>query len=145
MLNLNKIILAGYAGQDAKLRYLNNGMPVTRFSLATSESYVANDGKIIKTTDWHNIAVWRNLAEKVAKEVKKGAGIYLEGKLKTHRWYGNDGVMHTTTEIYAETVLVVSQPKEQEQSKIPEIGDVFNNNIDNIPSNLPEFDDGLPF
>lgn len=146
MLSLNRVILAGYAGQDAVLKYLNNGMPMARFRLATTETYASPDGKFLNSTDWHTIVAWRNLAQMVEKEVKKGCGVYVEGKIKTRRWFDNSGTEHTITEIYADTVTVVSQPKPQQtETKVENIGDVFNNNINDLPSDLPTFDDGLPF
>ena len=88
MISLNRIQIIGNIGQDPEIRYLDNGVAVGRFSVATTESYKDADGNWQnKPTDWHNVVVWRYLAERAEKELKKGMAVYVEGQinyLNTH-------------------------------------------------------------
>ncbi len=75
-MSVNKVILVGNVGKDPETRYLEGGTAVSKFPLATSESYRNKDGERITTTEWHNIVVWRGLAEICEKYVKKGSQLY---------------------------------------------------------------------
>ena len=87
MRSVNKVILIGNVGKDPEVRYLENGSVVANFPMATSEIYTdKNTGKKIENTDWHDIVMWRGLAELTEKYVKKGHKIYVEGKLKKRSW-----------------------------------------------------------
>lgn len=82
--SVNKVILIGNLGKDPEVRHLENGATVANFPIATSETYTdRNTGQRVENTDWHDIVVWRGLAEVVEKYVKKGAKVYVEGKLKS--------------------------------------------------------------
>ena len=91
MAGLNKVMLIGNLGKDPEVRALESGVPVATFSLATSESYKDKEGNRQTATEWHNIVVWRGLAEVAEKYLKKGSQIYVEGKLKTRNWQDKDG------------------------------------------------------
>lgn len=90
---VNKVILIGNLGQDPEVRRLENGAAVAKFSVATNESYKDKNGEFQTITEWHNVVVWRYLAERAEQYLKKGKQVYVEGKL-THRKYqdanGND-------------------------------------------------------
>ncbi len=99
-MGVNKVILVGNVGGDPEVQYLQENVPVAKFSLATSETYKNKEGERITTTEWHNIVVWRGLAKVVEQYVKKGSKLYIEGKL-TNRKYEKDGVTKYFTEIVA--------------------------------------------
>lgn len=99
MAGVNKVILVGNLGKDPEVRHLENGTPVASFSIATSESYKdRTSGERVEKTEWHNIVLWRGLAEVAEKYLKKGSQVYIEGKLQTRSWE-KDGVTRYTTEI----------------------------------------------
>ena len=97
MAGVNKVILVGNLGKDPETRRLDSGVAVTQFSLATSESYKDKNGQRVDQTEWHNVVLWRGLAEVAEKYLKKGDQIYIEGKLKTRSWE-KDGVKRYSTE-----------------------------------------------
>lgn len=94
---VNKCILIGNLGKDPETKRLESGAVVTKFSLATSESYKDKAGEWQTQTEWHNIILWRDMAEKAAT-LTKGQTVYLEGKITTRSWE-KDGVKQYTTEI----------------------------------------------
>ena len=85
MTGVNKVILIGNLGKNPEVRSLENGTKVASFPLATSETYT-KDGERQTITEWHNLVVWRGLADVVEKYLKKGSQIYVEGKLRTRNW-----------------------------------------------------------
>lgn len=100
MIALNRVTLIGNIGQDPEIRYLDNGVAVGRFSLATTESYKDADGNWQnRPTDWHNIVVWRYLAERAEKELKKGMAVYVEGQVNYRTYQDKDGIERKTTDI----------------------------------------------
>lgn len=99
MAGVNKAILVGNLGKDPEVRALDNGTKVANFSIATSEKWKdKNTGEDKEQTEWHNIVLWRGLAEVAEKLLKKGDTVYIEGKLRTRSWE-KDGVTRYTTEI----------------------------------------------
>jgi len=108
MSGVNKVILIGRLGKDPEVRNLDNGAVVANFSIATSESYKdRTTGEKKEITEWHNIVLWRGLAEIAQKYVRKGDMIYIEGKLRTRSWE-KDGVTRYTTEIVADNMTMLS-------------------------------------
>ncbi len=95
---VNKVILVGNVGKDPEVKYLDNGTAFARFTLATSETYKDKEGNRQSKTEWHNIVLWRGLAEVAEKYVKKGHPLYIEGKI-TNRSYEQDGATKYFTEI----------------------------------------------
>lgn len=95
---INKVILVGNVGKDPEVKYLDNGTAFARFTLATNETYKDKEGNKQTKTEWHNIVLWRGLAEVAEKYVKKGNPLYIEGKI-TNRSYEQDGVTKFFTEI----------------------------------------------
>ena len=83
MSGINKVILVGYVGRDPEIRYLEGGVAVAKFSLATTESYKNKEGNKVEQTEWHTVVAWRGLAEIIEKYVKKGQLLYIEGKIRT--------------------------------------------------------------
>jgi single-strand DNA-binding protein len=107
MAGVNKVILVGNLGKDPEVRRLEGGVARVSFSLATTEYYKDKEGNRIEQTEWHNIVMWRAIAESAERILKKGYTIYLEGKLQTRRWQDKDGQQRTTTEIVAETFQLI--------------------------------------
>lgn len=106
---VNKVILVGNVGKEPEIRHLESGSALARFSLATNESYKDKSGEWQQVTEWHNIIVWRQLAERAEKSVKKGSTLYLEGKLSTRKWQDKDGNDKYTTEVVANTFRVLDK------------------------------------
>jgi single-strand DNA-binding protein len=86
MRNVNKVVLVDLVGHDPEVKYTANGIPVGRFSLATNEHFKDKSGKFQDRTEWHNVVVWRKLAEIVCDYVSQGSHLYIEGKLQTTSW-----------------------------------------------------------
>ncbi|MBT8284067.1 MAG: single-stranded DNA-binding protein [Flavobacteriaceae bacterium] len=100
---LNKVMLIGHLGDEVKLHYFEGGNCIGRFPIATNESYTNKQtGEKVTTTEWHNIVVRNKAAEICEKYLNKGDKIYVEGRLKTRQWQGEDGVTKYTTEIHVQ-------------------------------------------
>jgi single-strand DNA-binding protein len=106
---VNRVILIGNLGRDPEVRSLENGAMVAKFSLATSESYRDKENNWQELTEWHDIIVWRTVAERAEKSLKKGMTIYLEGKLTHRTWQDKDGNNRKTTEIVADYFRIVDR------------------------------------
>ncbi|HEY4196112.1 MAG TPA: single-stranded DNA-binding protein, partial [Mucilaginibacter sp.] len=98
MSGINKVILVGHLGKDPELRHLADDVAVLSFPLATTD-FIAKDGGKIEQTEWHNIVMWRGMAEAGARVLKKGVLVYIEGKLKTRSFLDKEGIKRYTTEI----------------------------------------------
>ncbi|KAA3630806.1 MAG: single-stranded DNA-binding protein [Bacteroidetes bacterium] len=96
---INKVILIGNLGRDPEVRRLENGAVVAKFSIATNENYMDKSGEWQTLTEWHEIVVWRALAERAEKQLKKGMQVYIEGKLTHRSWQDQDGNNRKTTEV----------------------------------------------
>lgn len=107
MKGLNKVMLIENLGKDPEIQQLEGGYSVAKFSLATSESYKDKQGNVQTDIEWHNIIVWRNLAEVAGKYLKKGSTIYLEGKIKTRNYEDKAGVKKYVTEIVADNFIML--------------------------------------
>jgi single-strand DNA-binding protein len=105
MAGINKVILVGHLGRDPEVMTFDNGTKKATFSMATTESYRDKDGNWQEQTEWHNIVLWRYLAE---KNIIKGDQIYLEGRLRTRSYEDANGVKKWTTEIQGDKVLKLS-------------------------------------
>src|SRR3989337_2333918 len=107
MSGVNKVILVGRLGKDPEVRNLDNGATVANFTMATSESYKdRTTGEKKEVTEWHNIVLWRGLAEISQKYLHKGDQVYIEGKLRTRSWE-KEGVTRYTTEIVADNMTML--------------------------------------
>lgn len=115
MAGVNKVILVGNLGKDPEVRHLESGVPVASFSLATSETYKdRNTGERKTVTEWHNIVLWRGLAEVAEKYLHKGDQVYIEGKLRTRQWESDSGTRYTTEVIGDNMTMLGSRPKQDE-------------------------------
>jgi len=108
-MSINKVILVGNVGKDPVIRYFDKGVAKANFPLATSESYTNQQGETITSTEWHNIVLWRALAEVAEKTIKKGSQVYVVGKIKTRSYVDKDGNNKYITEILADTLLVLEK------------------------------------
>ena len=136
MAGINKVILVGKLGKDPEVRHLEGGASVASFSLATSEVYKDKSGNRKEQTEWHNIVVWRGLADIAEKYLRKGMTIYLEGKIRT-RSYDKDGIKHYSTEIVADSFTMLGKKENNQSTPGDDIGGVSDSNINGA--------DGLPF
>jgi|TARA_B100000767_G_scaffold261595_1_gene273376 single-strand DNA-binding protein len=110
MAGINKVILIGNLGRDPEMRYTPNSIAVCSFSIATSETYKdKNSGERITQTEWHNIVLWRGLAETSEKYLRKGSKVYIEGKLKTRKWDDKQGITRYSTEIVADVMQMLDK------------------------------------
>ena len=122
--SINKVTLIGNLGKDPELRYTSSGVAVATFSLATNESWKDQDGNIQDKTQWHNIVAWKKLAEICGEYLKKGAKVYLEGRLQYRTYDDKNGVKKYVTEIVLDEMLMLdsrggSSPAGSEPSGAP--------------------------
>lgn len=144
MAGVNKVILIGNLGRDPEVRTLENGAKVARFSLATTESYNdRNTGQRVDQTEWHNIVLWRGLAEIAERYLRKGNQVYIEGKIQTRSYQDKDGITKYSTEIIGQNMNMLGgrqSPSEQSFNS----SDQASSQVD-TPTDLPEETDDLPF
>lgn len=117
MSGINKVILVGHLGKDPEVRHLDGNVSVASFPLATSESY-NKDGKRIEQTEWHNIVMWRGLADVAAKYLQKGKLVYIEGKLRTRSFEDKEGHKKYSTEIVAENFTLLGRKTDFEGERV---------------------------
>jgi single-strand DNA-binding protein len=108
MSGINKVILVGHLGKDPEVRQLEGGVAVASFPLATSETF-NKDGRKVEQTEWHNIVMWRGLADVAAKFLQKGKLVYIEGKLRTRSFEDKEGIKKYTTEVVAENFTMLGR------------------------------------
>jgi len=141
MSGINKVILIGHLGKDPELRSLEGGVSVTSFPLATSETF-NKDGQRVEQTEWHNIVMWRGLADLAAKFLQKGKLVYIEGKLRTRSFEDKEGIKKYTTEVVAENFTMLGRKSDFEDgngngnhrqgSKGPS-GETFSAGVNDLP------------
>ncbi len=115
MAGLNKMMVIGNVGTDPEMRYTPNGSPVTSFRIATSRSYSGQDGERKQETEWFTVVAWNSLAEQVNQYLNKGRRAYVEGRLHSHTYQGNDGQTRFRNEIIASRVLFLDRAGTGEQ------------------------------
>jgi len=143
---VNKVILIGNLGKDPEIRRLENGAVVATFSIATSESFTdKNSGEKKEITDWHDIVLWRGLAEIAEKYIRKGTKIYVEGKLKKRSWQDKEGNTKYNTEVIGEELTILSRIETSDKTAAP----YKSSGTPNLPSDMPGLssssDDDSPF
>ena len=107
MASVNKVILIGNLGKDPEVRHLEGGVAVARFPIATSETFKDKNGERQERTEWHNIVLWRGLAEVAEKYLKKGQSVFIEGKIRTSNYQDKDGNQRYSTEIVADNMTML--------------------------------------
>lgn len=145
MAGVNKVILVGNLGKDPEVRHLEGGASVANFPLATSESYKDRNGNRVDQTEWHNVVVWRGLADVAEKYLKKGNQVYIEGKIRTRSWDDKDGVKRYTTEIVADQMTMLGRRDENQMGGGMANQNQPNQNIGSAPMNNMDEEDDLPF
>ena len=149
MSSVNKVILVGHLGKDPELRYLEGNVSVASFPLATSETF-NKDGKKVEQTEWHNVVMWRGLADVAAKYLTKGRLVYIEGKLRTRSYEDKEGIRRYTTEIVAESFNILGRRSDFESPNSTQ-STSNTNTATNTQEQQVDFtenegeDDGLPF
>lgn len=150
---INKVTLIGHLGGDPEVRHLDSGVIVARFSLATNESYKDKDGNWQTMTEWHNIVIWREQAERAEKQLKKGALVYVEGKI-SYRKYTHEGVEKYATDIVANVFRSLERKEGSGENRFPSNEPAaMRSNGGNSPETMPttanvataEGGDDLPF
>jgi single-strand DNA-binding protein len=109
MSGVNKVILIGNLGKDPDLRNFEGGNVVANFTMATTEVYRDKNGTKVEQTEWHNIAIWGKLAEIAGKILRKGAKVYIEGRIKNRSWEDREGNKRHTIEIVAENFTLLDR------------------------------------
>lgn len=133
---INKVIILGNVGQPPEIRYLPNGGAVANFTIATSETWKdKNSGEKQEKTEWHRCTAYRKLAEIIGEYVIKGSKVYVEGKLQTRKWQGQDGQDRYTTEIIVYEMQMLNS---QNSTQSP-------NQSEPQPATEDNFDDDIPF
>jgi single-strand DNA-binding protein len=139
MSGINKVILVGHLGKDPEVRHLEGGVAVASFPLATSETF-NKDGRKVEQTEWHNIVMWRGLADVAAKFLQKGKLVYIEGKLRTRSFEDKEGIKKYTTEVVAENFTMLGRKTDFENESTPkqslktsDTDGYRNNDADNLP------------
>ena len=107
---LNKMLLIGNVGRDPEMRYTPNGSAITNFSLAVNRRYTPADGEQKEETEWFDITAWNRLAETCNNYVTRGMKVYVEGRLRSRTWVGQDGQRRFRNEVVAHTVTFLNQP-----------------------------------
>lgn len=144
-MSVNKVILVGNVGKDPDVRHLDSGTTVARFSLATNETYTDKTGKKVTQTEWHNIVVWRGLAEIAEKYVKAGKLLFVEGRLRTSSYDDKEGNKRYTTEILCDNFRFLGPSSGgSEGSSSNQVKSMESTSVSDPQGSVPEPDD-LPF
>lgn len=114
---LNKVILIGRLGREPELRYMANGEAVCNFSVATSESWKDSNGQKQERSEWHNVTMYRKLAEIAGQYLKKGSQVYLEGKIQSRKYQGKDGVERTAYDIIVNEMKMLGGGNGEQQAQ----------------------------
>ena len=142
MSGIDKVILVGHLGKDPEIRHLDNNVTVASFPLATSETF-NKDGKRVEQTEWHNIVMWRGLAELAEKFLHKGKLVYIEGKIRTRSYEDRENIKRYITEIVADNFTMLGRKSDFEGQQTSAANNENTNPV-NFKENENE-DDGLPF
>lgn len=113
---LNKVIMIGRVGREPEMRYTPSGRPVTTYTIGITRSWNSSDGERHYETDWFNVVAWGNLAEICKQHLTKGQLIYIEGRLQTRFWEDTEGNKHSSTEIIANEMILLSDRREAEEA-----------------------------
>ena len=126
--------LIGNLGKDPEVKYLESGVAVANITLATTENYKNKEGEKVSQTVWHDIVLWRGLAEIAEKYLKKGSSVYIEGKIRNRKWEDKEGVTRYKNEILADNMTMLGSRPSTEKSKENESQNQENpNGLDDLP------------
>ncbi|MEO6837312.1 MAG: single-stranded DNA-binding protein [Ginsengibacter sp.] len=121
MRGINKVILIGNTGKETECKTLQDGTPVARFTIATTETFRLKNGEMQSRTDWHTIIVWRGLATFAQQYIKKGALLYVEGKLRNRQYENKDGQKKYVTEVVADQVVLLDKKEKMLDKNVEDI------------------------
>jgi single-strand DNA-binding protein len=124
--SLNKVLLIGNLTKDPELRKTEAGTSVCTFGLATNRTWTTENGEKTEETDYHRIVAWQKLAEFCDKYLRKGRKVYVEGRLTTRSWKGQDGQPKTTTEIVLDNIILLDS--KQPSEAVPQVPDSTTSN-----------------
>lgn len=150
MRGLNRVMLIGNLGKDPDVQYMEGNVSMAKFPLATTEMFKERSGKMGSQTEWHNIILWRGLADLAQKFLHKGSLIYLEGKLRTRSWEERDGHKKFVTEIMADNFIMLDRRTEYQSSNFSSSNtNISQEDSDDYNADTPSPQDepsgGLPF
>ena len=117
MRGVNKVTLLGHLGKDPEIQFLEGNIAVAKFSLATTENYKDKTGKLQSQTEWHNIVLWRGLAELAQKFLHKGSMVFIEGSLKSRTWEDKDNNKKSITEIVGDNLVMLDKRHDDDNSR----------------------------
>jgi len=123
MRSVNKVVLMGHLATDPELKATSNGSAMARFKIATNRDWKSSDGEKHESTDFHKVVAWKKLAEIAGQYLRKGAGVYLEGRLTNHKYQDKEGVDRTMTEIVADSInfITLKKTKDSEEVNLVEV------------------------
>ena len=137
---LNKMTLIGNVGTDPEMRYTPNGNPVTSFTVATNRRYTTAEGEQREETEWFTVSAWNRLGETINQYLTKGRRVYVEGRLKSSTWTGNDGETRFRNEITANQILMLDreratedEPNTQNQRETGTSATEAGGNVEDLP------------
>ncbi len=122
-MSVNKVILIGHLGKDPEVRYLEHNKVVANFTLATSETFTNKSGEKQTETEWHQIELWDNLARVAEKYLKKGAQVFIEGRIKTERWTDKEGNEKSGKKIRATSLTLLGAKTSPSEVSLPDPGE----------------------
>lgn len=142
--SLNKVLLIGRLGADPEIKFIQSGMQVANFNLATSTNWKDENGTLQSKTDWHKIVAWGKLAELCKEYLKKGSKVYIEGTLQTRSYEDKDGQKRYITEVRLVDLIMLDTKTQSDNSTKNNAPDVPGNDTD-APTDNNDVNDDLPF
>ncbi|MGI9190593.1 MAG: single-stranded DNA-binding protein [Chitinophagaceae bacterium] len=142
MRGVNHVFLIGNLGKDPEIQYIEGNIPVAKFPLATTETYKDKKGNTVPQTEWHNIVLWRGLAELAAKYLHKGSLVHIEGSLRTRSWEDKDKNKRFMTEIIASNLVMLDKRSGEYRSEHEEPNSLSTGSLNDEQADIS---DDLPY
>ncbi len=133
MAGLCKAMIIGNLGRDPEMRYTPTGKPVTSFSVAVNRVYNTAEGERKEETEWFRISAWNKLAETCSQYLRKGSKVYVEGRLRTRTWEGQDGQKRLELEIVASDMIILDSKSKAEGADAGMMEEHGGSDLDQIP------------
>ena len=143
--SVNKVILVGNLGRDAELRYTPGGTAVSKFSVATTETWNDKNGQRQERTEWHNIDLWGKQAETLTEYLVKGKQVYIEGRLQTDEYTDKDGVKRKSTRVRSDRVVLLGGGGGRGGASMGRGGESMGGQAPGPDASEPLTDDDIPF
>lgn len=135
-----KVILIGNVGADPTVKTLESGVKTANFRVATTERFTDMQGNAINHTEWHNVVLWRGLAEVADKYVRKGSQVFIEGRIRTREWTDKEGGKRYSTDIIGDTMKLLGGKRDAQQATT-----LVQQAAPQMPPMPETYNDGLPF